>query len=87
LSALMERKGHRVAVEGQVATVTTPSTTYTVDYPQALSGQEIEYQVGLFAAFPITHFEYVSKKPEPKTPETILTKINQAGYELLVCRE
>ena len=87
LSALIEHQNHRVAIEGQAATVRTPSTTYQVSYPQALEGQETEYQVGVFAAFPITHFEYVTQKPQPTVPEKVLTRINQAGYELLMCRE
>ena len=87
LSALIERKNHRVAVEGELATVSTPSTTYEISYPQALEGQEIEYQAGVFAAFPITHFEYVTKKQQPTVPEKILAKINLAGYELLTYDE
>jgi hypothetical protein len=87
LSALMEQQNHRVAVEGQAATVRTPNTTYQVSYPQALEGREIAYQVGVFAAFPITHFEYVTRKQQPVVPEKILTRINRAGYELLTCHE
>jgi hypothetical protein len=76
---------HTDLMEEGVARVTTPSVQYWVDYPVHLADNPPELSTGLFAAFPVTHLEYVAKKGT--VPEKILENVQLAGYKLIVCEE
>lgn len=59
LSATDTRTGHEVTPDGDYANIQTPSVEYSVRQPLEM-GSDDQWRPGIFAAFPMSHFEYVN---------------------------
>lgn len=60
LSATVSQNGHQVESDSsEYAQIQTPSVGYTVRHPLEV-GSEDHWRPGIFAAFPMSHFEYVN---------------------------
>lgn len=81
LSLLDSCRGHEVTVE----TIRTPSTTYPVPIDTVEACRDRQYAHGAFAAFPITHFEYVNK--EQRIPAALHKRVIQSRLALEVVPE
>ena len=80
------RKVHEVTEVDGRAKITTPSVTYTVDYPLEAPEWEMQrYLPALILQFPKWHFEYVSKRKV--IPKQIKKRIVEAGFEIEVVEE
>lgn len=82
MSAVESNDKHKIidCDEGNVKIV-TPSISYTILKPNQIP-TETPYQAGAFAAFYLTHLEYIDK--EGKAPKGLVEKTRTSGYELLV---
>ena len=83
LSSLRSMKNHKVLQEDDIqmqVEIVTPSVSYHVTKP--LFAESWGYQAGAFAAFYITHLEYINL--ENKAPGELAKKVDTAGYEMLV---
>jgi len=79
LSSLKPMKNHNVieTESSMYAEIVTPSVSYHVTIPMSGNG---DYQSGAFAAFYITHWEYIGKS----RPKELAEKVEVAGYEMLI---
>lgn len=89
LSALKSMEKHKVWQTSLNTVVTTPSVKYYINIPEYPgindTKRHITYHAGLFASFPLNHFEFVTKK---KTmPRALKDRIKKSGYGLKVCKE
>jgi len=80
LSSLRSMKNHEVIETDrpECVSIVTPSVSYHVTKP--ISAESDQYQAGAFAAFYITHWEYIGKGK----PKELAEKIETVGYEMLV---
>ncbi len=86
LSSLRSMKNHEVLQEDDIqmqVEVITPSVSYHVTRP--VSGNGEYHQAGAFAAFELTHLEYINS--EGKAPKVLAEKVEVAGYEMLVLQD
>jgi len=67
--------------EGFPTRIITPSVEYSVYNPIKVP-EEKPYLAGVFAAFWITHLEYINK--EGKVPANLLDRISKSNYEMIV---
>lgn len=89
LSALKNLKNHSVLQTSVNIIISTPSVKYYVDLPKHPGINDTKrhtaYHAGLFASFPLAHFEYVTRK---KTmPRALKDRVRKSGYGLKVCAE
>tara|TARA_Y100000310_G_scaffold338657_1_gene428984 strand:+ start:7960 stop:8550 length:591 start_codon:yes stop_codon:yes gene_type:complete len=55
-------KGHEVSDHDEFKRVVTPSVEYLVRPPKVVTGSNKDWRPGIFAAFPLSHFEYVNSQ-------------------------
>jgi len=91
LSALEQHDKHKVMlIDEHSAEVLTPSVTYTVPVPHKPTPnfeqkKEYRYHMGVFAAFWITHLEYVNK--QKKIPTGLKKRVEKSKFDIKVMEE
>lgn len=93
LSAL-ESMGDKHAVsviDADHVAIQTPSVRYSVNIPRlpAMKQEQktvYKYQMGVFAAFFVSHLEFISKKKK-KMPESLKKRIKETDFDIKVMEE
>lgn len=92
LSALERIKDkHEVSIiDENHAGIQTPSVKYSVNLPRMPpinldKKAKYMYQTGIFAAFFVSHLEYVNK--EKKIPTTLKKRIKETDFDIRACEE